>query len=223
MNYVNELFLCGVLQALPSHVYYTWHCFRELLKEESCSKTNSDGAKSCSKTDSNDDAKLLVENSESENEMILLAEKIENYKEIEEVDSDTEVAHIEKKSCGTVIKKINETTPVRRPQQTNRVPLRIKSTNSPQTTPAKSDNQLNMSKAMGARKRLPFSENIQPLINCRLGTVYKYLTGRILENAHMAENDAVALLECAVILGDQFTQWTDRNKQLFNSTVKKMW
>lgn len=193
------------------------------MKEDSCPKTNSDGAKSCSKTDSDDGVKLLVEHSDSENEMILLAEKIENYTEIEEVDSDTEVAHIEKKSCGTVIKKINETTPVRRPQQTDRVPLRRKSTNSPHTTPAKSDNQLNMSKAIGARKRLPFSENIQPLINCRLGTVYKYLTGRILENAHMAENDAIALLECAVILGDQFIQWTDGNKRLFNSAVKKMW
>lgn len=201
----------GIFQKLPNHVYCadTRYCFKELLKEGSCSKTNRD-------------VKSLSENTDSENEMISLVEQIENYEKIEEFDSDIEVVHVEKKSCSTV-KKINETTPVRKPLQTARASFCRKSTSSPNTTPVKSDNRLNTNKATGARKRLPFSENITPLRNIKLGTVYEYLTGRKLENAHMAENDAVALLECAVILGDQFIHWTDRNKELFNSTIKKMW
>lgn len=197
---------------LPSHVYCadTRYCFKELLKEESCSKTK------------NDDIKPLNENTDSENEMILLVEQLENYEKIEEVDSDTEIVHIEKKSCSTTVKKVNETTPVRRPSQTARTPLRRKSTNTPNMTPVKSD-MLNTTKAGGAKKRLPFSENITPLRNYKLGTVYEYLTGRTLDNAHMAEHDAIALLECAVILGDQFIRWTDENKELFNSTIRKMW
>lgn len=175
------------------------------------------------KTSSDDGVKPLDENTDSENEMILLAEHAEKYEEIEEVDSDTEIVHVEKKSCFTTVRKRNETTPVRRPVQTNRVPLHKKSTNSPNTTPVKSDNRLNTSNTTGARKRLPFSENITPLSNYRLGTVHEYLTGRKIENAHMAQNDAVALLECAVILGDEFVRWTDANKDFFNSTINKLW
>lgn len=198
---------------LPDTVYCadTRYCFKELLKQESTSKASSD------------DAKPLNENTDSENEMILLAEQAEKYDEIVEVDSDTEVIHVEKKSCATTVKKTNETTPVRRPLQINRTPLRRKSTNSPNTTPVKSDSRLNACKTTGARKRLPFSENISPLTNFRLGSVYEYITGKKLENAHMAENDAFALLQCAVILGDEFVKWTDTNKQLFNSTVNKLW
>ncbi|XP_015586072.1 uncharacterized protein LOC107263408 [Cephus cinctus] len=56
----------------------------------------------------------------------------------------------------------------------------------------------------------PEDTKIRPK-NFKLPTIYEFLLGSKLENAHMAETDCNAMLKCVNILGDKFVKWADSN------------
>lgn len=99
------------------------------------------------------------------------------------------------------IRKINETTPIRK-------------------LPPRTD-QSETSKGECHARRKILTEN-QPKIQYNLKSLYERLTKKELVNAHRAETDALALLECVSAVGRPILEWADRNRVPFRS-IKKMW
>lgn len=54
-----------------------------------------------------------------------------------------------------------------------------------------------------------------PVRSLKLGDVYRLLTSKQPLTAHQAESDVNMLLECAVALEEDFTNWSNRNAKRF--------
>lgn len=99
------------------------------------------------------------------------------------------------------IRKINETTPLRK------------------FTPRTDQSETSTGEYHARRKIL---KEKQPKIQYNLKSLYERLTKKELVNAHRAETDALALLECVTAVGRPILEWADRNRVPFRS-IKKMW
>lgn len=99
------------------------------------------------------------------------------------------------------IRKINETTPNRKP-----IPKPYQSETANGECHAK-------------RKILKVKH---PKIQYNLKSLYERLTKKELVNAHRAETDALALLECVTAVGRPILEWADKNRVPLRS-IKKMW
>lgn len=56
--------------------------------------------------------------------------------------------------------------------------------------------------------------------NFKLSTVYEQLVQKVPENAHQAEADVQMMLECALVVGEEFINWSNKNAILFSQTKK---
>lgn len=99
------------------------------------------------------------------------------------------------------IRKINETTPLRK------------------FTPTSDQSETSKGECHARRKIL---KEKQPKIQYNLKSLYERLTKKELVNAHRAEADALALLECVTAVGRPILEWADRNRVPLRS-IKKMW
>lgn len=95
------------------------------------------------------------------------------------------------------MRRRNETTPLRK----NRVSTAV-------NTPTKES------------RRNILREKPKRLYN--LGSLYSSLVGKEMANAHRAESDCLALLECVTAIGGPILEWLDKNKVPFRS-VRRMW
>lgn len=130
-----------------------------------------------------------------------LAEKVTNDQNFINVDELERKINLEMER----IRKSNEHTPARR-------------TRRPITD--HSDNRAsNINPTV--RRRL-VKDSPKPKRKYNLESVYESLTGRKMENAHQAEADTLALLECLTAVGKPILEWFDKNKIQFRS-VKRMW
>ncbi|XP_054276357.1 uncharacterized protein LOC128995374 [Macrosteles quadrilineatus] len=95
------------------------------------------------------------------------------------------------------MRKANETTPERKPR----------------TTPYPVGDHAKRKILSDAKKQKP---------KFTLSAIYERVTKKEFVNAHRAENDALAILECVTAIGLPVIEWMDCNKIPFRS-VKKMW
>lgn len=99
------------------------------------------------------------------------------------------------------MRKLNETTPIRK-----RLP---------------GQSQIGLPNGERQAKRKILREK-QPKRQYSLKALHESLTNREIVNAHRAESDALALLECVTAVGRPILEWADRNRVPFRS-IRRMW
>lgn len=112
------------------------------------------------------------------------------------------------------IRRVNENTPSRR----IRKPISGKS----KTEESNINSFMRLADKDSSVKRRLMKDTPQPKRKFNLSSLYSSLTGKEMVNAHQAETDTLALLECLTVVGQPILEWMDKNKMPFKS-VKRLW